>query len=147
MNVSSISIKKYKYLIKKKVDVDVIEKKLWLEQLKIVILKRTKEYNFLEYEISAKSKDINTMYPSKISIKNIKLRIKSILKESKYNIKYRLHKTSVLYHNWIAYHKHSNTRKVNLWSIKNWIYKFTKAYTTQSKDVLLEVINEIFCRY
>jgi hypothetical protein len=127
--------------------VDVIEKGLWLEKLKVVILKHTKEYNFLGCTISAKSKDINTMYPSKTSIKNIKLRIKSILKESKYNIKYRLNKTSILYHNWMAYHEHSNTKKINLWSTKNWIYKFTKSYTTQNKDVLLEVVNEIFCRH
>jgi len=102
-------------------------------------------FDFLGWQVRVKSKNNKFVcYPSQKNRKQMIIKIKSTMKDTRYRIKYRLDKVKTIYRGWWNYHQFSDMRQINLWSIREWVYRYLKKSTKMSSEDIIHYLQEIF---
>ena len=72
------------------------------------------------------------------------LKLKTLIKDSRYKIEDRLKKAEVIFRGWWNYHQFGDMSQVNLWSIQHWMYKYLRKSTKMPSDKIITHLEEIF---
>jgi len=102
-------------------------------------------FDFLGWHFKVKAKNNKFVcYPSEKNRRQMIKKIKDTMKNSKYKIKDRLEKVKVIYRGWWNYHKYSDMKQINLWSIREWVYRYVKKNTNIVGKEIIEYLQSIF---
>jgi hypothetical protein len=102
-------------------------------------------FDFLSWHFKVKAKNNKFVcYPSRKNRKQMIKKIKDTIKDSRYKIKDRLEKVKVIYRGWWNYHQYSDMKQINLWSIREWVYKYVRKSTNLSGKKITEYTQSIF---
>jgi len=102
-------------------------------------------FDFLGWHFKVKAKNGKfTCYPSSKNRKEMIRKIKSVLKNSRYNIKDRLQRLKIVYRGWWNYHQFSYLGQVNLWSIQHWVYQYLTKSTKMDYNERIKHLESIF---
>ena len=60
-------------------------------------------------------------------------KIKTTMRNCRFDLEKRLEKVNVIYRGWKNYHQYCDLSKINLWSINRWVYRFVKKANNKLK--------------
>lgn len=102
-------------------------------------------FDFLGWHFKVKAKNNKFVcYPSRKNRKQMIKKIKDTMKDSRYKIKDRFEKVKVIYRGWWNYHQYSDMKQINLWSIREWVYKYVRKSTNLSGKEITKYTQSIF---
>lgn len=102
-------------------------------------------FDFLGWHFRVKRKNHKFVcFPSSKNRKQIILRIKTLLKDSRYKIEDRLKMLKTVYRGWWNYHQFSDMGQINLWSIRIWVYRYLRKSTKMSSEEIFKHLDSIF---
>jgi len=102
-------------------------------------------FDFLGWHFKVKAKNNKFVcYPSSKNRKQMITKIKSVMKDTRYNIKDRLQMVKIIYRGWWNYHQFCDMGQINLWSIRYWVYKYLRKSTKMSYEEVLIHMDSIF---
>lgn len=87
-------------------------------------------FDFLGWHFRVKANNHKFVcYPSSKNRKQLITKIKTTLKDSRYKIEDRLKMVKTVYRGWWNYHQFCDMGQVNLWFIRDWVYKYLRKST------------------
>jgi group II intron reverse transcriptase/maturase len=102
-------------------------------------------FDFLGWHFKVKAKNNKFVcYPSNKNRKQMILKLKTLIKDSRYKIEDRLKKAEVIFRGWWNYHQFGDMSQVNLWSIQHWMYKYLRKTTKIPSNKIIKHLEEIF---
>lgn len=102
-------------------------------------------FDFLGWRFQVKAKNKKFVcYPSSKNRKQMILKFKSVLKDSRYKIVDRLKRAKIIYRGWWNYHQFSDMNQVNLWSIRYWTFRYLRKSTKLSSQEIISYLDPIF---
>jgi group II intron reverse transcriptase/maturase len=115
------------------------------DEAKTRIGSTTKGFDFLGWHFRVKAKNHKfIIYPSQKNRKQMVVKLKNLMRNSRYKIGDRLKKAKIIYRGWWNYHQFSDLSQVNLWSIRYWMYKYLKKSTKIPSNRIIMHLEEIF---
>ncbi len=118
---------------------------LKISETKSQIVSTTKGFDFLGWHFKVKPKNKKFVcYPSSKNRKQMTDKIKTTMKDTRYNTVDRLKRIKVIYRGWFNYHQYCDMSQVNLWSISRWVYKHLSKSTKMTRASITEHIDSIF---
>lgn len=121
------------------------ERGLKINDTKTSLVPATSGFDFLGWHFKVKPKNNKFVsYPSKKNRKAMIDRVKKVMRDSRYKIKARLNMVKTIYRSWWNYHQFCDMSQINLWSIQNWVYKYTKKKSKIATEELVSHIQSIF---
>jgi group II intron reverse transcriptase/maturase len=115
------------------------------DEAKTKIVSPLEGFDFLDWHFKVKAKNNKFVcYPSRKNRRQMINRIKSVMKDSRYKIDARLSMAKVVYRGWWNYNQFSDMSQVNLWSIRNWVYRYLRKTTKIPTEVILKHQDGIF---
>ena len=114
---------------------------LGTEKIKFSVISSTQGFDFLEWHLKMQQKNTKLIAsPTKNSRKEIVKRIKSIMRNPKYNLENRLKKGKLIHKKWMGYYSTCNKLQTHKWQISQWLYKYIKNHTNYSR---IDTINQV----
>lgn len=102
-------------------------------------------FDFLGWHFRVKAKNNKFVcYPSSKNRKQMIQKVKSVLKDTRYKMEDRLNKTKIIYRGWWNYHQFSDMNQINLWSIRNWVFKYLTKSTKMEYSERIKYLDNIF---
>lgn len=102
-------------------------------------------FDFLGWHFKVKRKNNKFVcYPSSKNRKQMILKIKTALKDSRYKIEDRLKMIKTVYRGWWNYHQYSDMGQINLWSIQIWAFRYLQKSTTIPTREIIKHLDSIF---
>nr|YP_010338800.1 putative reverse transcriptase/maturase [Glaucosphaera vacuolata]UNJ18750.1 putative reverse transcriptase/maturase [Glaucosphaera vacuolata] len=139
-------------ILRRKIDQFLTDRGLSIKEAEFKIVKAIDGFDFLGWRFEIKSNNILTCYPSKGNRTELIKKIKKTMTNSKFSLHERLKMVKVIYNEWRNYHQYCDLSKINLWSINNWVYKYSKKLNSklkrekrkQAKEYRIQFIKDIF---
>jgi group II intron reverse transcriptase/maturase len=115
------------------------------EETKTRIVSPLEGFNFLGWHFKVKAKNHKFVsYPSTKNRKQMIDKIKSVMRDSRYKIEDRLNKLKIVYRGWWNYHQYSDMSQINLWSIRQWVFKYIRKITNIPLNENIKYLDAIF---
>lgn len=115
------------------------------DEAKTKIVSTQKGFNFLGWHFRVKTKNRKFVsYPSQKNRKQMILKIKRVMKDSRYKMEVRLQKVKVIYRGWWNYHQYSDLNQINLWSIRYWMFRYLRKTTKMRYQEITKHLSGIF---
>jgi group II intron reverse transcriptase/maturase len=115
------------------------------DEAKTRIVSPTDGFDFLGWHFRVKAKNHKFLsYPSQKNRKQMVMKLKTLIRNSRYKIGDRLKKARVAYRGWWNYHQFSDRSQGNLWSIRYWMYKYLRKSTKMPSNLIMMHLGEIF---
>ncbi len=115
------------------------------DEAKTRIVSPFEGFDFLGWHFRVKAKNNKFVsYPSQKNRKQMINKIKSVMKDSRYKMDARLNKIKVVYRGWWNYHQFSDMSQINLWSIRQWVYKYLRKTTKMPSTEIIKYLKETF---
>ena len=115
------------------------------DEVKTRIVSTLEGFDFLGWHFRVKAKNHKFVsYPSQKNRKQMITKIKSLIKDTRYKMDTRLNKVKTIYRGWWNYHQFSDMRQINLWSIRNWMYRYLRKSTKIPSKEITDYLKEIF---
>ena len=128
-----------------KVETFLNSRGLKADKAKTRIVSPIEGFDFLGWHFRVKAKNHKFVcYPSTKNRKQMIMKIKSSLKDSRYKIEKRLEKIKTIYRGWWNYHQFSDMGQINLWSIQRWVYKYLRKSTKMGDSERTKYCDSIF---
>eukprot|EP00284_Hemiselmis_tepida_P012102 CAMPEP_0174915100 /NCGR_PEP_ID=MMETSP1355-20121228/69_1 /TAXON_ID=464990 /ORGANISM="Hemiselmis tepida, Strain CCMP443" /LENGTH=390 /DNA_ID=CAMNT_0016159899 /DNA_START=412 /DNA_END=1581 /DNA_ORIENTATION=+ len=107
--------------LREKIDAFLSERGLKVKESKTDYVSATHGFNFLGWNFVVNAKTHKFVCtPSRENRKNMILKIKNAMRDTRYTMSKRLERTESIYRGWFNYHKHCDLSQINLWSISKW---------------------------
>jgi group II intron reverse transcriptase/maturase len=97
------------------------------QEAKTRLVSSKEGFDFLGWHFKVKAGNNKFVcYPSKDSVQSLKMRIKQVLKDSRYKLTDRINMLKTVYRGWWNYHQFCDMRQIKstLWAISQWTYKY-----------------------
>jgi len=121
------------------------ERGLEAEEAKTRIVSPLEGFDFLGWHFKIKAKNQKFVcYPSRKNRLQMVRKVKSVMKDSRYKIEDRFQKVKVIYRGWWNYHQYSDMGQINLWSIRQWVYKYVRKATKIPYKETIKQLDAIF---
>nr|YP_010337934.1 putative reverse transcriptase/maturase [Timspurckia oligopyrenoides]UNJ17519.1 putative reverse transcriptase/maturase [Timspurckia oligopyrenoides] len=117
-----------------KIDKFLSERGLNVKELKTRLVKSTGGFDFLGWRFEVRPHGALTCFPSRKNRRSIIDKIKYTMRNNTYTLQERLDKVKVIYTGWRNYHQYCSFRKVNVWSINDWVYQYVKKSNMKIKS-------------
>jgi group II intron reverse transcriptase/maturase len=102
-------------------------------------------FDFLGWQFKVKRKNHKFVcYPSSKNRKQMILKVKSLMKDSRYKIEDRLKMLDTVYRGWWNYHQFCDMGQINLWSIRLWVFRYLRKSTKMSSKEIIKQLDSIF---
>ena len=102
-------------------------------------------FDFLGWHFKVKEKNHKFVcYPSSKNRKQMILRIKTVMRDSRYKIEDRLKMVKTVYRGWWNYHQYCDMGQINLWSIQLWAYRYLRKSTKISSKEIIKHLDLTF---
>jgi RNA-directed DNA polymerase len=113
---------------------------------KLEIAKVLDGFDLLEWRFMINAKGNLVSYPNKYHWINYKIKVKSILKNSKYKIQTRIERVRIVVQEWHMYHQFCDMTQVKsqLYELKIWYSKYVRSYTKIPKEERILTLQRIF---
>ncbi len=99
---------------------------LKVKEAKTKLVASTEGFDFLGWHFRVKGNGKFISTPSKKNYHQIKEKIKTTLKDSRFPLEARIKKVGSMVRGWRNYHKHCDMNDHNLWFIRYWSWKFIR---------------------
>lgn len=112
--------------LRNKIDEFLAIRGLKVKEAKTQLVASTEGFDFLgwQFRIKRNGKFIST--PSEKNYKNLKKKVKTTFKDSKFKLEARINKVASIIRGWKNYHKYCDMDNHDLWSIGHWAWKFIR---------------------
>lgn len=102
-------------------------------------------FDFLGWHFKVRAKNNKFVcYPSSKNRKQMIQKIKDIMKDTNYKIQERLKKVKTIYRGWWNYHQYCDMKQINLWSIREWVYRYVRKSTNIPGKEIIQQTQSIF---
>jgi group II intron reverse transcriptase/maturase len=115
------------------------------EEAKTRLVSPLEGFDFLGWHFKVKANNHKFVsYPAKKNRKKMIEKVKSVLKDTRYKIENRLKTVKTIYRGWWNYHQFSNMSQINLWSIREWVYRYLRKATSMPTIEITKHVKSIF---
>ena len=133
------------HLLRSNIDHFLSQRGLQIKESKTRLVNTTDGFDFLGWHFKVKEKNHKFVsYPSSKNRYSIIKKIKGIMRDTRYPFLERLEKAKVAYRGWWHYHKYCDMSQINLWSLSEWVYKYSSKKTKMKNEKVLEWVHDIF---
>ena len=102
-------------------------------------------FDFLGWDFKVKTGNNKFVsYPYKKNRKQMIDKIKRVMRDTRYKLLDRFKMVKTIYCGWLNYHQFCDMSQINLWSIRQWVYKYAKKSSSMPGKGINEHIKAIF---
>ena len=131
--------------LRSKIDMFLSQRGLNIKETKTKIVKSIDGFDFLGWHFKVKSKNKKFVsYPSQKNYKQMILKIKTTLQDTRFTMKRRLEKIKVIYRGWFNYHQYCDMSQLNLWSINSWTNEYLIKNSSIERKKRVKIVTDIF---
>lgn len=104
----------------------------------------TEGFDFLGWRFCVKPNGKFISTPSQKAVKSIKMKVKEVMKDSRYTLEQRIDKCGSVIRGWRNYHRYCDMTNHNLWATVYWTWKFIRKQGRYDRTQTNKVIKRAF---
>ena len=130
--------------LRQKIDTFLSLRGLNVKEKKTQLVYAKDGFDFLGWHFTIKSNHKFVCYPSKSNYKQMVLKMKSTLRDTRYTLDQRLDKARKVFQGWWNYHKYCDMSEINVWPIRKWTNLYIKCNSNLSRHQRKEKLLFLF---